>query len=240
MADIGELVIRVRAVTEGVETVINDVTRGIQGLVTQIEGMMRQASFSSTEKGMEDVGAAAEKAGEKMAQFGEKSQEGTKQAEVDWKDIHKAATSALEGIAKAVDHGITVAQAYQTAMMGLQSVATQNGVGSLAIKEAVDQVSDAFLDSASAANAYKNLLTRGFSLDQATNTILRLKEAAAFGRQANLGFAQSVVTATEGIKSENNALVSNAGVTKSVVKMWQDYAKARGVAQEAFPLPLAA
>ena len=34
---------------------------------------------------------------------------------------------------------------------------------------------------------------------------------------------------TEGLKNENSILVDNAGVTKNVAKMWEDYAKAIGV-----------
>ncbi len=38
-----------------------------------------------------------------------------------------------------------------------------------------------------------------------------------------------MTTATEGIKNENSILVDNAGVTKNVAKMWEDYAKKIGV-----------
>jgi hypothetical protein len=39
---------------------------------------------------------------------------------------------------------------------------------------------------------------------------------------------EAVVTATEGLKNENSVLVDNAGVTKNVSKMWEEYAKAHG------------
>ena len=41
---------------------------------------------------------------------------------------------------------------------------------------------------------------------------------------------QAVVQATAGIKDENAALLASAGVTKSAAQMWEDYAKARGLA----------
>jgi hypothetical protein len=40
---------------------------------------------------------------------------------------------------------------------------------------------------------------------------------------------QAVQSATEGLKNENSILVDNAGVTKNVAKMWQDYANAHGL-----------
>lgn len=36
------------------------------------------------------------------------------------------------------------------------------------------------------------------------------------------------MTATEGLKNENSVLVDNAGVTKNVAKMWEEYAKSIG------------
>ncbi|MNP86589.1 hypothetical protein D3C76_1869210 [compost metagenome] len=36
--------------------------------------------------------------------------------------------------------------------------------------------------------------------------INRLKDAAAFNRQANLGLSEAVLTATEGLKNENSVL----------------------------------
>ena len=112
----------------------------------------------------------------------------------------------------------------------MDSVAQAHGIGSAAMEGALAGVTDEFFSAAAAATAFKNLLSRGYTLDQATNTIRRLKDAAAFGRQASYGLADAVVSATEGIKNENSVLVDNAGVTKNVAKMWEDYAKARGVA----------
>lgn len=89
---------------------------------------------------------------------------------------------------------------------------------------------------AQASTALKYLLSRGFSAQEAYDILLRLKDAAAFGRQASYSLADAVATATEGLKNENSILVDNAGVTKNVSKMWQEYAKERGIAVEAMTI----
>lgn len=54
----------------------------------------------------------------------------------------------------------------------------------------------------------------------------RFKDSAAFGRQSSLSLGEAVKSATEGIKNENSILVDNAGVTKNVSMMWEEYADA--------------
>lgn len=137
-----------------------------------------------------------------------------------------AAFASLLGVINKSTQAIT---SYQSAMKGLESVAGGRGVAQSELQEALDSVTDGFFSATAAATAYKNLLTRGYSLDQATNAIVRLKDAAAFGRQASLSLEDAVVSATEGLRNENSVLVDNAGVTKNVAKMWEDYAKARGL-----------
>ena len=66
---------------------------------------------------------------------------------------------------------------------------------------------------------------RGYSIDQIEQTMIALKDSSAFGRQASLSLGDAVQSATEGLKNENSIIVDNAGVTKNVAKMWEDYAK---------------
>jgi hypothetical protein len=56
----------------------------------------------------------------------------------------------------------------------------------------------------------------------------RLTDAASFGRQSSYTLGEAVRSATEGLKNENSILVDNAGVTKNVAKMWDDYARSIG------------
>lgn len=117
-----------------------------------------------------------------------------------------------------------------SAMLGLRSVAQFKGIeGAEQAVEQLDSVRAGLLGNFEAAQALKNLLSRGYNLEQAVQVINRLGEAASFGKAAHLSFGEAVVSATEGLRQENSILVDNAGVTKNVAKMWEDYAKSLGV-----------
>ena len=134
---------------------------------------------------------------------------------------------------EAVNQGVADTNAYKDALRGLSSVADYAGVSQGAIEEATAKVTNEFFNAEAAATSLKNLLLRGFSLDQAVNTIQRLQDSAAYGRQASLTLSDAVKSATEGLKNENSILVDNAGVTKNVAKMWEEYAKQRGISTAA-------
>ena len=56
---------------------------------------------------------------------------------------------------------------------------------------------DGLVSSSEAATTLKNLLSRGFSLDQATELMNRFKDSAAFGRQSMLGLGEAIQGASE-------------------------------------------
>lgn len=121
----------------------------------------------------------------------------------------------------------------QSAYRGLEAVANHAGVGiGRAMEEAQKLAADGLINVGDAAKSLQNLLSRGYNVDQAVAVISRLKDAAAFNRQANLSMSEAVVSATEGLKNENSVLVDNAGVTKNVAKMWEEYAKSIGTTRD--------
>lgn len=136
-----------------------------------------------------------------------------------------AAGAALAGTVYGLKQAIDAATQYQNALNGLASVARYAGEDvSATMTKSLSITEDGLLSTTEAATALKNLLSRGFSTDEAVEMINRFKDSAAFGRQASLAFGQAVVSATEGIKNENSILVDNAGVTKNVSIMWKEYA----------------
>lgn len=136
---------------------------------------------------------------------------------------------AITGITAFVAQSVKASTEYENAMIGMKSVVEGTG-GSY--KKATDYlkayVSDGLVPMANAATAYKNLAARGYSTDQIEKTMTALKDSAAFGRQGSLSMGQAIQSATEGLKNENSILVDNAGVTKNVSVMWQDYARSVG------------
>ncbi len=139
-----------------------------------------------------------------------------------------AATAAAAFAKETVD----AAKQAEAAFKGLESVANRTGVGIEKAYAAVKKLtSDGSLTDSQASTALKNLFAFGLTdVDKAVALIERFKDSAAFGRQASLDFGEAVVSATEGLKNENSALVDNAGVTKNVAKMYEEYADKIGVA----------
>lgn len=122
----------------------------------------------------------------------------------------------------------------QSAWVGLSSILNgQKKSFSEANRFIQDYISDGLVPLNNAVTAYKNLAARGYSTEQIEKTMTALKDAAAFGRQASYSYGDAISTATEGLKNENSILVDNAGVTKNVAKMWEDYAKSIGTTTNA-------
>ena len=136
------------------------------------------------------------------------------------------------GVTQIVQFAKTSIQAsneIENSLIGLQSIVEGQGKSFQKAKKFVEEyVSDGLVPLNNAATAYKNLAARGYNEQQIQSVMIALKDSAAFGRQANLSLGEAVQNATEGLKNENSILVDNAGVTKNVAKMWDDYAKSIG------------
>ena len=143
----------------------------------------------------------------------------------------KAIGTALGSLAvgKLIKDSLSAASELESAFVGLESILTGQGKSFNKAKGFIDDyISDGLIPLTNAITAYKNLAARGYNDEQIQTTLERLKDAASFGRQASYSLGEAVSTATEGLKNENSILVDNAGVTKNVSKMWEEYAKSIG------------
>lgn len=124
---------------------------------------------------------------------------------------------------------LNVATETSNAWIGLNSILTGQGKSFSQAKKFInDYIADGLVPLNNAVGAYKNLALRGYSSDQIQKTMNALKNSATFARQSTYSLGDAVQTATEGLKNENSVVVDNAGVTKNVAKMWEDYAKKIG------------
>ena len=124
---------------------------------------------------------------------------------------------------------VSVASQTESAWIGLKSILDGQGKSFSKAKDFLNEYTkDGLIPLTNAVTAYKNLAARGYDDKQIQQTLTSLKDAAAFGRQASYSYGEAIQTATEGLKNENSILVDNAGVTKNVAKMWDDYAKSVG------------
>lgn len=72
-------------------------------------------------------------------------------------------------------------------MMGLESIVNATGGSFEKTKSKVQEFTkDGLLGIDEASTALKNLLSRGYGEDEALAVIARLKDAAAYGKQAGL------------------------------------------------------
>lgn len=124
---------------------------------------------------------------------------------------------------------LNVATETSNAWIGLNSILVGQGKNFQQAQKFInDYISDGLVPLNNAVTTYKNLAARGYSSEQIEKTMIALKNSATFGRQSTYSLGEAVQTASEGLKNENSILVDNAGVTKNVAKMWEDYAKSIG------------
>ena len=124
---------------------------------------------------------------------------------------------------------IDVASQTQSAWTGLYSIVNGTGKSFAEAKTFLEEYTeDGLIPLTDAVTAYKNLASRGYETEQIEGILTSLKDASAFGRQASYSYGEAIKSATEGLKNENSVLVDNAGVTKNVAKMWDEYAQSIG------------
>lgn len=124
---------------------------------------------------------------------------------------------------------VQAANELSAALTGLQSILDGQGRSFYDAQKFIEEYTkDGLIPATNAITAYKNLAMRGYDDSQIQQVMVALKDASAFGRQASYTMGEAVQTATEGLKNENSILVDNAGVTKNVAKMWEEYAASIG------------
>lgn len=226
-----EIDVRVTATTQGLESGMDKAADVVRDKTGQINRIMKENA--------EKAAAIARKQAQEVEDIAKKQADAVAAA-------HKAGADKMSDIARSVQNTIVgmfsiaaivkfvsstkdaVTEA-EAAFRGLESVANFAGVGiGKAMQEAGKLAADGLMTTAEASKALQNLLSRGYSLDQAVATLDRLKDAAAYNRAAHLSMGEAVVSASEGLKNENSILVDNAGVTKNVSKMWEEYAATIG------------
>lgn len=132
-------------------------------------------------------------------------------------------------VVKGIKSTIKSAEELQNAMTGLKSIMDGQGRSFKTAQNFITEYTqDGLIPASNAITAYKNLALRGYNTDQIEKVMTALKDSATYGRQSQYTLGEAVQTASEGLKNENSILVDNAGVTKNVAKMWDDYAKSIG------------
>lgn len=233
--DVGGIVMRIRADASGVLAGVKQLETAMAQMRSSTDkaGAAVEKSAAQETKAVQGAADATMKAGKQVGQaheqMGNSAENAAAMQTAAYAAIAAGAYKMTNIILGAVDAGINAMNRYRTSLIGLQAVAEGKGINSDALLADLDKVVDSFFDASAAATSFRNLLSRGYSLEQATQVVARLKDAAATGKQASMTLAQAVQSATEGLKNEMSILVDNAGVTKNVSIMWKEYAAQIGV-----------
>lgn len=218
--DVGELLVNIRLKTEALEQGLNEVKRELKQNAEEVKSVSGEYNKFS-----DNVDKSLGKTKEHI----HKHSMDIMALAMGYQSLSFTAIASLTAIAVAVKKGVDAFNQYNNSMIGLKSIV--NGTGN-SFKESqafIEKfIDDGLVPASNAATALRNLLSRGFGMDQAVDILNRLKDSAAFGRQASLSLGDAIQSATEGLKNENSILIDNAGVTKNVSQMWKEYAQSIG------------
>lgn len=199
-----ELALRIRTLVEGAKNVL--------GLSNEVKGLRNEASKPIPDPTPE-IRAGADRTADAIKGL----------------QRNVAGLVSVAAIKQFVDNSVEEFARAEMAYRSLEAVANFTGVGiGRALQTAERLSADGLITVAESSRALQNLLSRGYDIGQAEQTLVRLKDAAAFNRAAHLGLGEAVVSASEGLKNENSILVDNAGVTKNVSVLWKEYAETIG------------
>lgn len=137
---------------------------------------------------------------------------------------------AFAGLTSAIGNVTDAYNSYQAAMNGIRAVARATGNDVTESMSAIKEVTaNGLVSQEDAAAAMKNLQLYGYSVQEATQMIKTMTDAAVYNRQANYStVSEAVRVTTEGIRMENSVLSDASGVTKNIAKMHEEYAKQLG------------
>ena len=134
--------------------------------------------------------------------------------------------AAVGAFAKA---SVQAAMQAESAFMGLNSQLSAQGRSySEATKFLQEFTADGLVPMTNAANAYKQLASRGFDDSQIRDMMNATKDMATYNRQAHYSMGEAVEVFAQGLKNEESTLTDAAGMTKNLSIIWDEYAQTIG------------
>ena len=132
----------------------------------------------------------------------------------------------LEGV---FTDSIKTATDYQRSLQGVQAVGAELGQSTDQVTAAVKRLTqDGLLNTKQAADALRNVMQRGFNVDQATQAVQAMKDFGSFGKKSQEDLGQAIDSATLGWRHQRSVMMENAGFLKTFQEIWKEYAAAQG------------
>ncbi len=198
----------------------------IVALDEQIKRINKDITVKLNSNGIQEASGKLQEVNKNLQDVKKSSQE----VEVALPKVGFAAMGAFITVAAAVKKGVDSFNKAEMALKGLASQMEYVGEStSKALEIVSEKTADNLLSKTDASEAIKNLTIYGFSLEQTSRLLDRLKDSAAYNRQSQYTLSEAVKVTTEGIRNENSVLSDAAGVTKNIAKMQEEYAKSIGV-----------
>lgn len=117
----------------------------------------------------------------------------------------------------------------EASLAGLNAVVEANGRSFAQANRFIKQYTeDGLVSAAAAAQAYKDMVSRGYDTSQIEQMLQIMKDAAVYNRQAGFTMDEAITRTAQGLRMENSLLTDSAGIQKNVAKMWKEYAREIG------------
>lgn len=184
-----------------------------------------QIKLDGIEKGID----TAKKKLEEIEQQNGKVQGSNDKLDASFIAMSVTAVASITKIASAIDEGINKYHKYVNGMTALEKTAKATDNSFEEVKETIEDVNKLkLMDESDVTSATKNLLTYGFTVEQTSDILKVLQDAAVGNRQESYSLSEAVRVTTEGIRMENSVLSDAAGVQKNISKMYEEHAQSIG------------
>lgn len=146
------------------------------------------------------------------------------------------ATLAVEELVKVtgdikqyMNEAVKAATDYQSSLIGVQAVGRELGQSTAQVTAAIKTLtSDGLLNAKQAANDLRNVMQRGFSVEEATKAIEAMKDFGSFGKKGQEDLGAAIDSATLGWRHQRSVMMENAGFLHTFQEVWTEYAAAQG------------
>lgn len=139
------------------------------------------------------------------------------------------AGASFIGLTSGIGSVVDAYNQFESSMNGVKAVAraTGNDVAD-SLSSIKDLTSNGLISQSEAASAMKSLQKYGYSVQEATEMIKIMTDAAVYNRQAHYSVGEAIEATAQGIAQENSNLSDGVGITTNIAKMHENYAKSLG------------
>jgi len=140
-----------------------------------------------------------------------------------------AIESSLTKVEAIFSDSIKTATDYQRSLQGVQAVGAELGQSTDQITAAVKRLTnDGLLNTKQAADALRNVMQRGFNVEEATKAVEAMKNFGSFGKKSQEDLGAAIDSATLGWRHQRSVMMENAGFLETFQQVWQKYADSQG------------